>query len=228
VTIFDFFTRHRVDSGTLSVPDPDSQQASTKALARFLSTLGTRPQPVLVDLGPVVGSNVTFFTEQLGCRLVVEDVLTDIDRHVREQTLASLPEFFAHRFAHEDSSVDGILCWDVFDYLDREAACALAEQLTRMLRPKGMLLAFFSTVEPAPDVFRYTKYLIVDRATLERRSYDASWGKCRPVLSRDIERMFISLSVDEQFLLKAKILEVLFRKPADQMTAGATMRAVAR
>ena len=30
-----------------------------------------------------------------------------------------LPAFFDTRFPQETESVDGILCWDLFDYLDR-------------------------------------------------------------------------------------------------------------
>ena len=40
-------------------------------------------------------------------------------------------------------------------------------------------------------------------------------GKQRPVLNRDIQRMFEPLRITEQFLLKTNLREVLFRKPAD-------------
>ena len=50
--------------------------------------------PLLVDLGPVVGSNVTFFGEQLGCRLRVEDIAKDIDRHVKDGTTRAAPGVF--------------------------------------------------------------------------------------------------------------------------------------
>lgn len=182
-------------------------------------------KPVVLDLGPVVGSNVTFFGEQFGCKIVVEDLCRDIDRHVREQSLETMPEFFENRFVHRDQSVDGILCWDIFDYLDRGAADALAGQLTRMLRPEGMLLAFFNTVELGPNVFRYTKHRVIDQATLERRSYAATCGKRRPVPSRDVDQMFRPLRVVEQFLLRAKFREVLFKKPVEQTPLGSSLSA---
>ena len=46
----------------------------TKALAKFLSSLNARSQRLLLDLGPVVGTNVTFFGEELGCKIHVEDL----------------------------------------------------------------------------------------------------------------------------------------------------------
>src|SRR4029450_10901647 len=103
-------------------PSADDPVFATKALRKFLSCLTSRESPVLVDLGPVVGSNVSFFGEQLGCKIFVEDLFPDIDRHVRAGTLEALPAFLKKRFPQESGSVDGILCWDLIDYLDRAAA----------------------------------------------------------------------------------------------------------
>src|SRR3979409_1420936 len=57
---------------------------ATKALKKFLGCLTSRPSPVLIDLGSVVGGNVTFFGEQLGCKIFVEDTFAGPDAHVRE------------------------------------------------------------------------------------------------------------------------------------------------
>ena len=68
---------------------------STKALRKFLTALTSRECPSLLDLGPVVGSNVSFFGEQLGCKIFVEDIFADLDRHVREDKLEALPDFLS-------------------------------------------------------------------------------------------------------------------------------------
>jgi SAM-dependent methyltransferase len=214
VALSDLFSRRRRH-------DPDAEPGAsnapvhpTKALARFLTLLGSRPQPHLLDLGPVVGHNVTFFGEQLGCKIFVEDLSKDIDQHVRDGTLADLPAFLAKRLPQADGSFDGILCWDVFDYLDKPSALALAHQLTRVLRPDGVLLAFFSTAEPQPGAkLIYTRHVVVDQLTLEHRPYPSARGKQRPFLNRDIQKMFEPLRIAEQFLLKTNMREVLFRKP---------------
>lgn len=197
-------------------PDTRADRAEvqpTKALPRFLASLGARDQPVLLDLGPVVGSNVTFFGEHLGCKIHVEDVFKDVDQHARDGSLDQLPAFFAQRFPQAAESVDGILCWDLFDYLDKPAAQVLARELTRILRTDGSLLAFFrSTDTPPPGPATYTKHIVVDPATVKHRSYPAARGKSRAWLNRDIIRMFEPLRVAEQFLLKTNLREVLFRK----------------
>jgi hypothetical protein len=218
LALSDLFSRRRKE------PDPDAADAGsadspvhpTKALAKFVSSLSSRPAPRLLDLGPVVGTNVTFFGEQLGCKILVEDIFKDIDRHVREGKLPELPAFFARRFPQDADSVDGILCWDVFDYLDKAAAAPLAQQLVRILCPEGSLLAFFSTAEPTVGAAAtYTRHVVVDPGNLQHRPYAAARGKQRPVLNRDIQRMFEPLRITEQFLLKTNLREVLFRKPAD-------------
>ena len=150
----------------------DDPVFSTKALRKFLTALTARESPVLLDLGPVVGSNVSFFGEQLGCKIFVEDIFADLDRHVREGNVEAFPDFLKKRFPQADGSFSGILCWDLIDYLDRASAQALAAQLTRVLAPEGALLGFFGTAH-APDI-RYTKYIIVDEMNLKHRAYRAA------------------------------------------------------
>jgi hypothetical protein len=197
--------------GSLSGPADDPVFA-TKALHKFLQTLTARELPVLLDLGPVVGSNVSYFGEQLGCKIFVEDIFADVDRHVRDGKLDQLPGFLSKRFPQADAGVDGILCWDLIDYLDRPAAQALATQLTRVLRPDGALLGFFGSA-PSHEA-RYTKFVIVDDVNLKHRSYPATRGRQAVLLNRDIIRLFSGLRVSDSFLLKNNLREILFRKPA--------------
>jgi len=185
---------------------------STKALKKFLATLTAHDSPVLLDLGPVVGSNVSFFGEQLGCKIFVEDIYADIDRHVKGGKLEELPAFLKKRFPQESGSVDGILAWDVIDYLDKASAAELAAQLTRVLRAEGALLGFFGTAQPRDQ--HYTKFIIVDEQNLKHRTYPAARGRQAILLNRDIIRLFSGLRVSDSFLLQNNLREILFRKPA--------------
>src|SRR5882757_7654419 len=80
----------------------DAHVFATKALHKFLQTLTSREMPVLLDLGPVVGSNVSYFGEQLGCKIFVEDIFADLERHVKDGTLDQLPAFLNKRFPQAD------------------------------------------------------------------------------------------------------------------------------
>jgi cyclopropane fatty-acyl-phospholipid synthase-like methyltransferase len=189
----------------------------TRALGRFVSSLSAKQQPMLLDLGSVVGSNVTYFGEELGCKIFVEDLAKDIDRHVREDRGPDLAAFIRQRFPQAPETFDGIVCWDLFDYLDRPAGQALAEQIVRLLRPEGVVLAFFNHSEQRDAVNpTYTRHVVLDQRTLEHKAYAAARGKQRPFLNRDIQRMFEPLAITEQFLLKTNMRELVFRKPAAQ------------
>jgi SAM-dependent methyltransferase len=212
VALSDLFQRRRKD-------DPEADGAAskapvhpTKALKKFVSTLGAHDQPTLLDIGPVVGQNVTFFGERLGCKFQVEELSKDIDRFVREDKLPELPHFLDRRFPQGDESFDGILCWDLFDYLDKPAAQAMARQLVRVLRPGGVLFALFNNTEAVPTTRAYTRFVVMDEETIQYRSYAGAREKQRPLPNRDILRMFEPLRVSDQFLLKTNTREMLFRK----------------
>jgi len=185
---------------------------STKALRKFLAALTAHESPVLLDLGPVVGSNVSFFGEQLGCKIFVEDIYADIDRHMKGGKFEELPAFLKRRFPQETGSVDGILAWDVIDYLDKASATDLAAQLTRVLRADGALLGFFGNAQPREQ--HYTKFIIADEQNLKHRSYPSARGRQAILLNRDIIRLFSGLRVSDSFLLQNNLREILFRKPA--------------
>lgn len=199
----------RAQDGSAQAGDPIFP---TKALRKFLTYLTARESPVLIDLGPVIPSNLSFFCEQLGCKVFVEDICADLDAHVRKGRLDALPEFFGSRFSRPAEAVDGVLCWDILDYLDKPAAQILAEQLTRMLRPEGALLGFFGNL-PEHET-HYTKYIVVDDVHLKHRRYAAARRRQVSWPNRDIIRMFGGLRVSDSFLLKNNQREILFRKPA--------------
>jgi hypothetical protein len=184
----------------------------TKALRKFLRTLEAQEAPVLLDLGPVIGSNLTFFGETLGCKVFIEDLYADLERHVRAGTTADLPGFFGTRLTQTAGTIDGILTWDLMDYLEPAAAQALATQLTRLMKVNGALLGFFSTLQRTD--LHYTKFVISDEQTLRHRQYPASRGRQRVLQNRDIIRLFESLRVSDSFLLQTNLREILFRKPA--------------
>jgi len=215
LSFFDRLAPRRSDAAqTVETPAPraDDPVFSTKALRKFLGTLSAKESPVLMDLAPVVSGNLNFFGDHLGCKVLIEDAYGEVERHAKAGTLAELPGVFATRFAHADASVDGIVCWDLMDYLDRPAAQALSDQLTRMLRPEGALLAFFGTAQPRDA--HYTRYVIMDDVNLQYRAYPATRGRQAVFANRDIIRLFERLRVSDSFLLQNNLREILFRKPS--------------
>jgi hypothetical protein len=183
----------------------------SKAFPKFLTALSHQPEaPALIDFGPVVGSNVEFFGERLGCKLFIQDLFADYDRHARANTLEALSASLDARFRQEDASVDGVLCWDFFDFLDKHAAQALARQLVRLLRPGGSIMGFFCT-SPVPRA-PFTKYEVVDERSLRHRHHAGAGGPKHALQNRDIIKMFDGLIVSDSFLLKSNTREILLRR----------------
>ena len=200
-------------AGDTAAPRGPEIVVPSKALPKFISALSHHEAPVLVDFGPVVGPNVAFFGEHLGCKLHIEDLATEVDKHTRTNTRDGLPASLAARFTQADGSVDGVLCWDIFDFLEPAAARALAQQVVRVLRPGGAVMGFFCTkgVERAP----FTKFEIIEATSSLRHRHHAGAGGAKFVLqNRDIIKMFDGLFVSESFLLKSNTREILLRKRA--------------
>ncbi len=203
--------RFRADTrGDAPAPKGDDASVQSKAFPKLLSAIAGQPDPVLIDLGPVIGSNVEFFGERLGCKLFIEDLFADLDRHARAGTLDELAVAFETRFRHADATVDGILCWDVFDFLPKPAAQSLARQIIRMLRPGGAVMAFFSTSADPRSPFR--KYEIVNDNTLRHRHHPGTGGVKHVLANRDVLKMFDGLIVSDSFLLKNNTREILLRR----------------
>ncbi|HKB37659.1 MAG TPA: class I SAM-dependent methyltransferase [Gemmataceae bacterium] len=194
---------------TAASADPVSKSTT---LARFLTLLCARPAAEVVDLGPVVGTNITFLGDRVGCKIHVADLYADLDRHARQDTLDQIAVFLGSRFPQRDESIDAILCWDVFDYLDPAAAGVLAGESMRMLRPEGLLLAFFGG--GGSSDLRYTRYSIVDEAHIRHAFYPGACPRRRVLQNRDIGNLFAGLTVLDSILLKSGVREVLFQKPA--------------
>ena len=199
-------------AGDTAAPKGPETVVTSKALPKFINALSHHESPVLVDFGPVIGTNVAFFGEHLGCKLHIEDLATEIDKHTRTNTRDALPQSLAARFTQPDGSVDGVLCWDIFDFLEPAAARALAHQVVRVLRPGGAVMGFFCTkpIERAP----FTKYEIVEESSSLRHRHHPGTGGPKFVLqNRDVIKMFDGLIVAESMLLKSSTRETLFRRP---------------
>jgi hypothetical protein len=196
------------------VGDPPAEDAvhPSRTLRPFLDAMRGIEAPVIMDLGPVIGANVNFLGEQLSCKIHVEDLYADIDRLTRAGQEDSLAAFLTTRLPYELGSVDGVLAWDLFDFLQSGEAEALARQLLRSLKPGGFMMALFSTV--LVDDLSFRKYVIVDSDHLRHRRELSVRRAKRVWLGRDVERLLAPMKVDESHLLAHHQRETLLRRPS--------------
>ena len=199
------------DPADIAPPKGAEVIVASKAFPKFLTALKHQPAPsVVIDVGPVIGSNVAFLGDRLGCKLFIEDLVTELDRYKKSGAATGLSIAMESRLRQGEGSVDGVLCWDFFDFLEKPAALSLAKHISRMLRPGGAVMGFFCTsaVERAP----FTKYEIIDEQSLRHRHHPGAGGPKYPHQNRDIIKMFEGLVVSDSFLLKSNTREILLRK----------------
>lgn len=189
----------------------DDPPTRSKVFPKFLAAVARQSAPVLLDLGPVVGANISFFGDRLACKIVIEDVFTTIESAAARGDRASIGAALATQFDRDPDSIDGILCWDVFDYLDREAGRTLATRLKTILKPGGALYGLFGTTDI--ELTHYSRFLVEAEDALRVRPYPATKVRRTVLVTRDVNKMFDGLNVAESVLLKTSARECLFRKP---------------
>ena len=201
---------------TAPSPSPvalDEVATTSKVFPRFLAAVAQQAQasrPVILDLGPVVGPNVEFFGDRLACKIYIENLYHDLEQAMRSGSTAGLAETFLKRLALAGDMFDGILCWDLFDFIDARTGKALAGELARLLKPGGVVYGFFGTTPI--ELRQYTRYVIESESRFRLQHSPATPVKRTVLLTRDITKMFQGLSVSESVLLKSSTRETLFRR----------------
>lgn len=200
-----------VSPSSVAIDTSSEPVATSKVLPKVLTALSNVESPAIMDLGPVVGKNISFFGEELACRIFVEDLFTIVETHAHAGTRDALGDALMAKMTREPETVDGILCWDLFDYLDKPTSTRLAAALVRVLKPGGVLYAFFGS--KPEQLTHYSHFIVESRDRLRMRARVATPTPRNVLVVRDVNRMFEGLVVSESVLLKSNARETLFRKP---------------
>lgn len=184
---------------------------ASRAFPKFLAAISGRDHATVVDVGPVIGPNLEFFSERTSCKIYIEDLFSEIERHAQAGTRDQLPELLTSRARQEDGSVDAILCWDIFDFLEKPAAQAFARELVRIMRPGAALFGLFSN-QQGQQATHYTDFIIADETHFRHRLRPATPVTRQVLANRDIIRLFDGLVVSDSFLLLTHTREIVFRK----------------
>jgi hypothetical protein len=199
-----------VDAAPRPATSGESVVAS-RAFPKFLSAIAGREHLTFIDVGPAVGSNLEFFAQRTACKFFIDDLFAEIESQARAGTREKLASTLPARITQPDASVDAVLCWDLFDFLDKAAAQALAPQLVRVLKPGGSLFGFFAN-NVGMEKKQYTRFVIEDETHFRHRSSPASPVSVQVLPNRDIIRLFDGLLVSDSFLLLTHTREIVFRK----------------
>jgi SAM-dependent methyltransferase len=179
----------------------------------------------VLDLGSTSPSNIRHFTEH-GHRIYSEDLLTaatDPELLTKDESgTVSLDsrKFLADNLVYPAAHFDVVLCWNLPDYLDESLVKPVVGRLWSVLKPGGMLLAFFHTRDAGPDSPCH-RFHIVGADTLEMQKIELRRGARNPAATADgvqlqrvfnnrhIENLFRDFGSIKFFLARDNIREVL-------------------
>jgi SAM-dependent methyltransferase len=224
-----------------SGPEPIPAQGSQK-LTRRSSGLGELSRVwesaeglCVLDLGSTSATNIRHFTEH-GHRIYSEDLLTastDPELQIKgeqgkdEQGNAVLDsrKFLADNLVYPAAHFDVVLCWNLPDYLDESLVKPVVGRLWSVLKPGGMLLAFFHTRDAGPDSPCHRFHIVgadtleMQKIVLKREGRRAPSGTGpassdgfqlqRVFNNRHIETLFRDFASIKFFLARDNIREVL-------------------
>jgi SAM-dependent methyltransferase len=190
-----------------------------------LSRIFKSEEPLCVlDIGATSASNIRFFTER-GHRIYSQDLLeASIDpalsvRDEQAQATLDSKKFLDENLAYPNAHFDLVFCWNLADYMDESLVKPVVARLWSVMKPGGLLLAFFHTREAGPDA-PYYRYHVTGTDTLEMHALNAkrepgkghahpNFALQRVFNNRHIENLFRDFASIKFFLSRDNIREVL-------------------
>jgi 2-polyprenyl-3-methyl-5-hydroxy-6-metoxy-1,4-benzoquinol methylase len=184
----------------------------SRGLDEFFTYIRGQSGLRILDLGGVNQQNVTFITN-LGHRLYSEDFLRilqetfGVDSTVDQSNPGRIEYFLKQALDYEDGQFDGVLVWDVLEYLAPALLGSVIDKLHHIVRPKSYLLSSFQSDDKQEIVPRYT-FRIQDLTQLQVTQY----GMRKPAQlfnNRALEKLFSRFESVKFFLTRDRLREVI-------------------
>jgi hypothetical protein len=192
----------------------DVSSRPSRGLDQFFGYIRGQSGLTILDLGGATQQNVNFITN-LGHRLYSEDFLQilnetfGVDDTVDQANPGRIDYFLRQALDYPEGQFDGVLLWDVLEYLTPSLLAAVVERLHVIVRPKSYLLAFFHSDDKLEAVPLYT-FRIQDVNSLQV----AQQGMRRPAQlfnNRSLEKLFGRFESVKFFLAKDRLREVIVK-----------------
>jgi len=169
----------------------------------------------VLDLSGASQANISFVTG-LGHRISSDDFVGNMlqalgdDFSEGQQTQAKAARFLEQVLTFPSASFDGALVWDAFQFLSSPLINQTVEKLLRVMRPGGLILAFFNANEKIKEI-PVSSYRIQDSKTLRQVPRGAP-QRVQNFNNRTIEKLFDASSSVKFFLTRDHLREVLVRR----------------
>jgi hypothetical protein len=187
---------------------------TSRGLQEFFGNIRDQSGLTILDLGGATQQNVSFIT-YLGHRLYSEDFLQILnetfgqDDTVDQANPGRIEYFLRQTLDYPETQFDGVLVWDVLEYLEPALLNAVVDRLHKIVRPKSYMLSFFHSDDKLEAVPFYT-FRIQETNTLNV----AERGLHRPVQlynNRSLEKLFCRFESVKFFLTRERLREVIVK-----------------
>jgi len=186
----------------------------SRGLEQFFGYIRDQAGLTILDLGGATQQNVNFITN-LGHRLYSEDFLQilhetfGVSDTVDQSNPGRIEYFLRQALDYPEGKFDGVLVWDVLEYLEPPLLAAVVERLHKIVRRKSYMLAFFHSDLKLEAVPFYT-FRIQEVSQLQV----AQQGTRRPAQlfnNRSLEKLFGTFESVKFFLTKDRLREVIIK-----------------
>jgi len=187
---------------------------ASRGLEEFFSQIRDQSGLTILDLGGATQQNVSFITN-LGHRLYSEDFLRILhdtfgpDDTVDQANPGRIEYFLRQTLEYPEGQFDGVLIWDVLEYLEPALLTAVVDRLHLIVKPKSYMLAFFHSDNKLNAVPFYTfRIQETNLLNVAERSLH------RPVQlfnNRSLEKLFGRFESVKFFLTKERLREVIVK-----------------
>ncbi len=186
----------------------------SRGLQEFFTYIRDQSGLTILDLGGATQQNVNFITN-LGHRLYSEDFLRILNETfglndtVDQSNPGRIDYFIRQALDYPEHHFDGVLVWDVLEYLAPPLLIAVVERMQRIVKPKSYMLAFFHSDDKLEAVPFYS-FRIQDVNLLQV----GQQGIRRPTQlfnNRSLEKLFGRFESVKFFLTKERLREVIVK-----------------
>ena len=217
-------------AGQTPVPaKPARLTRRSSGLGELSRHFGSEEGLCVLDLGATSPANIRYLTER-GHKIYSEDVLlasTEPSLVMKDEegkTVLDSKRFLEDTLAYPAAHFDAVLCWNLPDYLDESVVKPVIGRLWSVLKPGGMLLAFFHTRDAGPDAPCYRYHMVgtdtLEMQTIVREARRGPTGAVHTVAggtfrlqrvfnNRHIENLFRDFTSIKFFLARDNVREVL-------------------
>jgi len=228
-----FMKLFRGSTGPESVAAQGSQKLTRRSsgLGELSRSWESAENLCVLDLGSTSPANIRHFTER-GHRIYSEDLLTaSTDPELMTKDEQGAPtldsrKFLADNLVYPAAHFDFVFCWNLADYLDESLVKPVMGRLWSVLKPGGMLLAFFHTRDAGPDSPCHRFHIVgadtleMQKIELRREARRGPTGAVHTAVSdgfklqrvfnnRNIENLFRDFASIKFFLARDNVREVL-------------------